>query len=177
MAGTLQYFQIRRGQVARAAITRTALPPFAGLASRIGLGENGYEVALSAFEFHGGVVALWEVVVHEAAEFELGRVDGLLLLESLLLEAALFFFLRGGEGADHLGHEVGDAEGGSEEEEERLAAGLCWAGGAVGARTAFETGKGSGCEGRCVCWGRAAGDFGDEGAYPAEEGEDAEDGA
>lgn len=86
------------------------------------------------------------------------------------------------EGADEFAHQVGEAEGGEEEDEEGFFRGARGRGGAVGEEGrgrvgAGEAGEGGGGEGGGVGGGRAAGEAGEEGAEPAEEGEDAEEGA
>lgn len=47
----------------------------------------------------------------------------------------------------------------------------------MGGAQALEVGEGGGGQGCGVRWGRAPGDFCEEGAQPAGEGEDAQDGA
>lgn len=116
LAGALEHLEIGRGQVSLAAVAGTALPPLAGLAGRVVLGQDGNEVALAGLELHA-VAGLGEEVKLQTAELELGGVDGLLGVELLLLHAPLLLFLRGGEAADHLGHEVGQAKGSEEEED------------------------------------------------------------
>ena len=87
---------------------------------------------------------------------------------------ALGGFLACGEGSDEFAHEVGQAEGGEEEDEEGLfgEAGGSAGRGAVGEDgAAFELSKGGGGESGCVSGRWAACDFGKECSEPAQDGE------
>lgn len=175
LAGTLEDLEVGGGEVTLATIAGAAVPPLAGSTGGVILAKNGDKIALANLKLDTRV-GLRHEVVEEAAELELGGVDGLLLLEGLLLQAAFLLLVGGSESLDHLGHQVGKTERGEEEEEERLAAGTGRAGrGAVGADfAAFEAGEGGGRQSRGIGRRRTAGDFGDEGAYPPHEGKDTE---
>lgn len=175
-ARSAEDLKVRRGEVSLAAVSSATLPPFAGLTSGVILGENGNEVALAGLELHA-IVGLRKEIEQETAEFEFGRIDGLLSIESLLLKASLFFFVRGGEVANHLRHEIGEAERGEEEKDERLAAGASRSGRAtVWARAAFESSKGSWRKSRGIGGRRTASELGNERANPSHQCEDTENG-
>lgn len=74
---TFQDFEIGGREIALASLTRSALPPFTGITGRVALVEDGNQIALACLKLHAGV-GLWEEIVEKTAEFEFGRVDGLL---------------------------------------------------------------------------------------------------
>ncbi len=177
LARALENLEVGGREITLTAVAGAALPPLAGLAGRIALGEDGDKVALLGVKLHA-VVVLGRKVKEEAAKLELGGVDGLLGGQGLLLHAALLFLGVGGDGADHLGHEVWQAKGGKEEKEKGLLAGArSSAGCAIGTGAAFEAGKGGRCKGSGIGGRRTACNLGNECADPAHEGEDAEDGS
>lgn len=140
--------------------------------------QHGDQIALFDGEvdpLDGGRVGR-RVVVQDTAEEELGGVDGVVVrgLEGQLLG------LLGCEGADELGHEIGEAEDGQDEDEEGLFGWRWWDVGVIvsgGGGEALESSKrGGGKRGGVGGW-RAASDFGKESTEPAEKGVDAENGA
>lgn len=99
------------------------MPPLTGLAGGVILAQDGDEVALLSLELHT-VGLLGSEVEAETAELQLSGINRLLSLEGLLLHTSLLLLDVGRDALDHLGHEVGEAEGGEEEEEEGLSASL-----------------------------------------------------
>lgn len=85
---------------------------------------------------------------------------------------------RRGKSTNKFAKEVGKTENGEQEDEKRFSGGG-WHGtgrGRCRGKTS-KSGKSGGGERSCICRWRSAGDFSEESPQPAEEGEDAEDGA